>query len=884
MILDVDNSANNTYTFYKASASTKAKTIVSKLNVDNYGYQQHPTATGTINTWWRLRNTPQAFTDSLNWLKLTYLDDELNGIIEDSIKVFHSPNAGLSWKRIKKGYTIDKASNTVTINKAPSYGHYLLSSSALGITSFQPLVESAEPRFGGNTGQLTMYLFGAGFQAKSKVTLRLAGQSDIKADTTYLTDILGEAMLAQFDLRLKSVGKYDVIVETPGQKTLTLPAHFSILPGERSKPWSTISGRNRFLINRWQTFNVSFGNSANADARGTILGFAVNDLPGLEVDFPDIKLVIPKSVLAMNPIYAKIPDYAPIFYVTTTLSGYEGQAMRVYPFYIPKIAAGTSNTARIKVKLNGPGTLKMDSWIMDPLYEPIDYGLKSFDPMLPKEVQACIAFFAERLAVQQLTGGLPVLSCLPMLEKLYPLENYIPDSMLPQEKTYTWGSFAWDFVSAGLSIGQCATGFFPGPGTAVSYGLSVVGGLMDLKENSDINAACWAKFKRLSNTKLNSNGVTSMDPNEKVGPQGYTTEHYISKEGNLNYTILFENKKTAGAAALEVFIKDTLDSKKFDFKTFSFSSVTFGTTTAKIQEYAKEFKILVDLYPKKNLIVQVHGALDTIKGIISWDFHSLDRISLELTEDPDLGFLPPNVTSPEGEGNVTYSCKLKKTVVHDDVISNRASIIFDFNAPILTNTFKNRIDDRVPVSSVAPLNLTQTDSIFNVSWTGTDLGSKIAKYNIFASTNNKEYVLWKVASAPGQAKFTGKNGNTYKFYSIATDSVGFSETRKTVPEATTTMNIKTGFGQINSDGNVIQVFPNPAEHQCTVTFNFSTTSEVSILLTDISGKILRSIDIQRYQSGKQHVEFDLNGIANGMYFVELKNNNKTYYQKLVIKN
>ena len=501
---------------------------------------------------------------------------------------------------------------------------------------------------------------------------------------------------------------------------------------------------------------------------------------------------------------------------------------------------------------------------------------------MPMEVRACITFAAEKYAVQQLTGGLPVLSCLPMLDKLYPPDNYLPDYMVPEEKPYTWGSFIWDFASAGLSIGQCATGFFPGPGTALSYGLSVVGGLMDMKENSDVNAGCWAKFKKLSKNKLDSRGVTSFDPNEKVGPRGFTSERYISKEGNLNYTIFFENKKTAGASALEVFVTDTLDITKFDFKTFSFSSVAFGDTTVKIQEYAKEFKLLIDLYPKKNIIVQAHGKLDTIKGIVSWDFHSLDRISLELTEDPDMGFLPPNVTGPEGEGNVTYSCKLKNTVVHDDIISNRASIVFDFNAPILTNTFTNRIDDRIPASSVASLSMYQSDSIFMVAWDGNDLGSKISKYNIFVSTNDQEYVLWKVASAPAEAEFKGKNGNTYKFYSLATDSIGFTETRKLSADATTTMDIKTGLDRIDANSNGIQVFPNPAKNQCNVMFNFNSSSEISISLIDISGKVIKSIDKQKYQSGKQTVEINLDNIPEGIYFVKLFNGNNTYRQKLVI--
>jgi hypothetical protein len=405
-----------------------------------------------------------------------------------------------------------------------------------------------------------------------------------------------------------------------------------------------------------------------------------------------------------------------------------------------------------------------------------------------------------------------------------------------------------------------------------------------MKDGYDATAGCWRKFNKKSQAKLNSRGVTSFDPNEKVGPRGFTADRYISKDGNLNYTIFFENKKTAEASALEVFVKDTLDITKFDFKTFSFSSVSFGETTAKVQEYAKEFKILVDLYPKKNIIVQVHGALDTIKGIVSWDFHSLDRISLELTEDPDLGFLPPNVTGPEGEGNVTYSCKLKSTVVHDDVISNRASIVFDFNAPILTNTFTNRIDDRLPASTIDPIYPIQYDSIFYVSWSGHDLGSKVSKYNIFVSTNDKEYVLWKSASAPGVDGFKGKDGDTYKFYSIATDSIGLTETRKLSPEATTTMNVKTGVEKINANGNIMQVLPNPAEQQCNVTFNFPVSSEISISLEDISGKRILTIDKQKYQAGRQTSLINLSGIQNGMYFVKLYNGNKTYYQKLIIKN
>ena len=153
----------------------------------------------------------------------------------------------------------------------------------MGITTFHPLIESAEPRFGGNSGQVTMYIYGAGFKPTSHAILRRTGLTDINADTSYVTDAIGESMLARFNLKGKSLGDYDVVVETPGENTLTLPAYFTIIQGDRSEPWVALTGRDRFLVNRWQTFNLNYGNTANVDARGVILVFVVNDLPNLDI-------------------------------------------------------------------------------------------------------------------------------------------------------------------------------------------------------------------------------------------------------------------------------------------------------------------------------------------------------------------------------------------------------------------------------------------------------------------------------------------------------------------------------------------------------------------------------------------------------------------------
>ncbi len=879
---EFDNTVPNTLTFYESSMSCNAGVLMNKLTIDHYGYQQHPTVTGTVNCWWRLRNYPQNFNDTLVWLTLKYKTDALNGNPEDSLKVFFSPNAGLTWTRISVGVSIDLVNHSVTIQHAPSYGHYLLSSTPIGITTFHPMVDNVEPGFGGNTGLATLYIFGAGFKNPSIAKLRLSGQEDIVADTSYLTSISGESMLAMFNLDGKAVGVYDLVLEITGDTTIIRTACFTVEQGERSNPWVVLSGRDRFLVNRWQTFTLNYGNTSNTDAVGTNLVFAINNLPGLEVAFPDVYFVLPQAIMDLGPDYTRIADSVPLFYLSDTLTGFIGRQMRVYPFYIPSIAAGSSIEVRVKVKLTGTGSLKMSAWMIDPYWENIDYGLKETEPM-PAEVKLCLAAVVLNDVVVGAISAIPGAGCIfGLVEKaVEPFNGFIPEDMKPEdEKPRSWRNSFWNMVAWGTSIATCATTFVPVLGTAVAIGGAIVNIAMDAKVGGIEREGCWRKFRNKSKCNKDSDGVNSLDPNEIVGTQGFTPDNYISKTGELNYRIYFENKDTATAAALEVFVFDTLDMARFDLNTFSFNTITFGDTTLQIQDYAKEFAILVDMYPQKNIIVQVHGAIDTLNGAISWDFHSLDRITLELTEDPDLGFLPPNVISPEGEGNVSFSCKLKETVTHDEMISNKATIVFDFNPPISTNTYSNKIDDRVPVSFVNPLEPGQPDSNFTVSWQGSDEGCGIANFNIFVSENDSAYYLWKISGTAGSAVFNGHTRSNYKFFSLASDSLGFTEAQKLTPEAVTTIIV--GMNDLNNLVSQFRVYPNPASSQVALDFNLISAQHVWVEIIDMYGKSLIQVNYNELPSGKNLKRISTDMLGNGIYNVTLHTNNSMLTHKLVI--
>ena len=71
------------------------------------------------------------------------------------------------------------------------------------------------------------------------------------------------------------------------------------------------------------------------------------------------------------------------------------------------------------------------------------------------------------------------------------------------------------------------------------------------------------------------------------------------------------------------------------------------------------FSFRFDLRPNRDLFLDVTGELNVETGVITWRFKSLDPETLELPDDPDGGFLPPNQTAPEGEGFVTYIARPK---------------------------------------------------------------------------------------------------------------------------------------------------------------------------------------------------------------------------------
>jgi hypothetical protein len=195
----------------------------------------------------------------------------------------------------------------------------------------------------------------------------------------------------------------------------------------------------------------------------------------------------------------------------------------------------------------------------------------------------------------------------------------------------------------------------------------------------------------------------------------------------------------------------------------------------------------VDLRPTQNLLVKIAIGLESTTGLVSARFDSIDPMTGLPPTDPLVGFLPPNVNPPEGQGSVLFTVAPKLELGTGTELRNQASIVFDLNAPILTPEWVNTIDKDRPSSGVLPLSQNQSTPNFTVSWTGTDVGAGVESFTVYVSDNGGPFAAFLTNTAATSVTFSGERGHTYAFYVIARDHVGNVEGSKDVAEAVTTV-------------------------------------------------------------------------------------------------
>ena len=181
--------------------------------------------------------------------------------------------------------------------------------------------------------------------------------------------------------------------------------------------------------------------------------------------------------------------------------------------------------------------------------------------------------------------------------------------------------------------------------------------------------------------------VNSEDPNEMVGPLGEgdtNTQRFLRPGQWATYTVFFENKSDATAAAQEVRVTNPL-SKWLDWSTVEMGEIAFNNQIDMgLSGLANG--VCETQMTGTNFIVRTSVETDTAVGEVNWYLRIVDPCSATgWPTDPRAGILPPNDDMHRGEGHLTYRVRVREDAPRNVVITNSATIIFDYNDPIETD-------------------------------------------------------------------------------------------------------------------------------------------------------------------------------------------------------
>lgn len=326
--------------------------------------------------------------------------------------------------------------------------------------------------------------------------------------------------------------------------------------------------------------------------------------------------------------------------------------------------------------------------------------------------------------------------------------------------------------------------------------------------------------------------VTSVDPNEIIGPAGGGSRRAISPDQPWDYEIHFENLPTAGAAANDVEVRNPVDPTRFDAATARMQFVFVGTRPIMLDCPVSQLDTLIDLRPGRPCLLRITGRVSASGDSLVWLFASVDPATGLPPEDVEGGFLPANRFSPEGEGGLAYRIEPKRELADGTVVSNEAVIVFDGQASIATGAWKN-LTDRTPPSLRSLEATPAADSTALLRWAGADAASGVMDCDLYAVTPAGGIQLVAQGVSSDSVLIGIRPGVRTGFIAVVRDSAG---NRRILPDAADAWAQWTAPEGGRPGISSLLTYPSPATLSFTAAFRLGERSDVDFGLYDVAGR------------------------------------------------
>lgn len=113
------------------------------------------------------------------------------------------------------------------------------------------------------------------------------------------------------------------------------------------------------------------------------------------------------------------------------------------------------------------------------------------------------------------------------------------------------------------------------------------------------------------------------------------------------------------------------------------------------------------------------------------------------------------------------------------------------------------------------------------------------------------------------------------YFVIATDTNGCESASQTIVMTTSLINI--------NSGGFISIHPNPVSSWAILEFTQHEISYVSITITDVTGKEVKSISYKYIPSGNKQIFINMDDLDPGLYFCKVAAAGGMFYSKIIIQ-
>jgi hypothetical protein len=81
----------------------------------------------------------------------------------------------------------------------------------------------------------------------------------------------------------------------------------------------------------------------------------------------------------------------------------------------------------------------------------------------------------------------------------------------------------------------------------------------------------------------------------------------------------------------------------------------------------------------------------------------------------------------------------------------------------------------------------------------------------------------------------------------------------------------------------VDLYPNPAQNQTTLSYTLSSSSNVTLNIFDMNGRLISSLEKGRQAAGLHTQEISLSGLEKGVYMIQIITNQTSEAAKLIVQ-